>query len=126
METMIKNAQKSVTIVTSSKGLIRKLETLKPCLEKLNKKGVKIRIAANITKENKSYVKDISKIAEVKNMNKPESRFVIVDGADMMFMVMSDEEVHPTYDLGVWINTPFFAQALSQLFDMAWKDMKKV
>jgi len=41
-------------------------------------------------------------------------------------MLLDDVEVHPTYDLGVWINTPFFAQALSQLFDIAWKDMKKV
>ncbi len=27
-------------------------------------------------------------------------------------MVLDDEEVHPTYDIGIWINTPFFAKAL--------------
>ena len=44
LEYMIKNAEKNVTLMTSSKGIIRKLEALKPELEKLNKKGVKIRI----------------------------------------------------------------------------------
>jgi len=38
-------------------------------------------------------------------------------------MVMDDGGVHPTYDLGIWVNTPFFAQALDGLFDMAWENM---
>ena len=41
-------------------------------------------------------------------------------------MVTDDSEVHPTYDIGIWINTPFFANALSELFDMAWKQMKTI
>ena len=40
-----------------------------------------------------------------------------------MFMVMDDSDVHPNYDIGVWVNTPFFANALEQLFDMNWKEM---
>ncbi len=123
LESMVKNAQKSVTIVTSSKGLIRKLETLKPTLEKLNKKGVRIRIAANVNKDNKGYVKDISKIADVKHMSKPEARFVVVDGKEIMFMTMSDEEVHPTYDIGVWVNTPYFATALENILSHTWQKL---
>jgi hypothetical protein len=34
--------------------------------------------------------------------------------------------VHPTYDVGIWINTPFFAKALEDMFELAWKDMKKI
>jgi len=40
-------------------------------------------------------------------------------------MVLDDEEVHPTYDIGIWVNTPFFAAALQNLFDVAWKSLKK-
>jgi len=43
-----------------------------------------------------------------------------------MFMLLDDEKFHPNYDTGVWINTEFFAQALEQLFELAWKSMKNV
>ncbi len=106
LETMIKNAQKSVTIMTTSKGVLRKIEALKPELERLAKKGVKIKIAAPITKENLPVVQSISKIAEVKNNTKINSRFVLVDNKELMFIILNDEEKHPTYDIGIWVNTP--------------------
>ena len=37
---------------------------------------------------------------------------------------MDDEEVHPTYDVGIWVTTPYFASALDNLFTLAWKDMR--
>ena len=45
-------------------------------------------------------------------------------GKEIIFMVMDDNEVHPTYDVGIWVNTPFFASALENLFELAWKNMK--
>jgi hypothetical protein len=39
-------------------------------------------------------------------------------------MVMDDEQVHPSYDVGIWVNTPFFTQAMESLFDLAWKELK--
>jgi hypothetical protein len=39
-------------------------------------------------------------------------------------MINDDTEVHPTYDVGIWVNTPFFASALEELFELAWKEMK--
>ena len=43
-----------------------------------------------------------------------------------MFMLLDDKNVHPNYDVSVWINTPFFAKALEQMFELAWKDFKAV
>jgi sugar-specific transcriptional regulator TrmB len=129
MEGMVKGAQKSVTLVTTSKGIIRKVEALKPELEKLKKKGVRIRIAAPATKESLPVLKEISKIAEVKHANKLDARFCIVDGKDLMFMVLNDDDVHPTYDVGVWVNTPYFASAMEEMFNQHWKgfdDISKV
>ena len=124
LETMIKKAEKNITIMTTAKGLVRKVDALKPELERLAKKGIKIRIAAPITKESSAAVKDLSKIAEIRNVNKINARFCVIDGKELMFMVKDDEEVHPTYDIGVWISTPFFASALGNMFDLAWKDMQ--
>ncbi|MAG50873.1 hypothetical protein CL621_04525 [archaeon] len=124
LELMAKNSEKSITLVTTSKGIVRKVDALKPELEKLTKKGVSIRIAAPITKENSSSIKDIMKIAEVKNLDKMDARFCIIDNKEILFMVLNDEEVHPTYDVGVWVNTPFFANTLTNLFERVWKGLE--
>lgn len=126
LEFSIKNAQKNVTIMTTSQGLIRKVDAFKPVFEKLKKKGVKVRIAAPLTKECFAAVKDLGSVAEVRHVDasKLNARFAVVDNKEVTFMVLNDSEVHPTYDVGVWVNTPFFATALNGMFDLAWKDMK--
>jgi len=124
LELMMKNAQKNILITTTSKGLMRKVESLRPVLDKLKRKGVKIRIAAPITKENIQIAKEISKVAEVRNAGKLDSRFLIVDGKEVTFMVMNDNSVHPSYDIGIWASSPYFATALEGMFDASWKDMK--
>lgn len=120
LELMIKNAKKNVTIVTTSKGLLRKIDALRPELERVAKKGVKIRIAAPVTKDSAKVMKGLGKIAEVRHLEKLNARFVIVDDKELMFMIMHDDEVHPTYDVGIWINTPYFASALNNMFDQNW------
>ena len=125
LELTIRNAEETVTIMTTSQGLMRKVEGLKPVFEKLKKRGVKIRIAAPITKECIPAVKDIMDVVEVRH-TESKARFTVVDGKELIFMVMDDKEVHPTYDVGIWVNTPFFAQALEDLFELAWKQMKPV
>ena len=37
-------------------------------------------------------------------------------------MLMDDKDVHPSYDIGIWVNTPYFASALENMFNVAWKD----
>ncbi len=123
LELMVKNAEKSVTIMTTQKGVLRKLEALGPVIEKLSKKGVKVRIAAPVTKETAQAIKDVSKFAEVRHLNKMDARFAVIDGKEILFMVMDDKEVHPTYDVGVWVNTPYFATALENLFNATWKEL---
>jgi HTH-type transcriptional regulator, sugar sensing transcriptional regulator len=127
LEMMVKNAQKSVTIVTTSKGVLRKVDALSPYLTKLSKKGVKIRIAAPANKETETTLKDISKVADVRGVSKGlNARFCVIDGKEVMFMVMDDENVHPTYDVGIWVNTPYFSGALEELFTLSWNKMDTV
>jgi HTH-type transcriptional regulator, sugar sensing transcriptional regulator len=123
LELTIRNAEESVVIMTTAQGLMRKVEGMKPTFQQIKKRGVKIRIAAPITKESMAAVKDISDVAEVRHTDS-KARFVIVDGKELIFMVLDDNEVHPTYDVGIWVNTPFFSSALEDLFDLAWKNMK--
>ena len=113
--TMVKNAKKTIIIVTTSQGIIRKKDTLLRCLAKAKQRGVKIRIAAPIENLSKE-LKELSKIAEIKDIP-VKARFCIIDKKEILFMLMDDEEVHPSYDLGVWVNTPFFANVLEESFN---------
>lgn len=125
LDFLIKNAKKSVNIMTTDKGFLRKAEGLKPTLEKAKKRGVKVRIAAPLgTKENKAAKNNLKGIAEVKHAGKMNSRFVNVDSKDLVFMMLDDKEVHPTYDLGIWVKTPFFASSMDHMFDHVWSNLK--
>jgi sugar-specific transcriptional regulator TrmB len=126
LDMMIRDAEKTVTIVTTSEGLNRKLEALMPVFEKSKKRGIKIRIAAPINNNNIKVARELKKVAEVRNMEKIKARFTIIDSNQIMFMLLDDEKFHPNYDIGVWINTEFFAQSLEQMFELAWKEMKQV
>jgi sugar-specific transcriptional regulator TrmB len=119
---MIKGAKKSAVIVTTAEGLNRKFEALKPTIEKAKKRGVDVKIAAEITEDNTKVAKDLSKVAEVRAVKKSHGRFAIIDDEQMMFLLLDDKEVHPNYDVGVWLSSGFFANSLSQMFDSAWKD----
>ncbi len=123
IELTIRNAEESVYMMTTTEGFIRKIEGLKPVFEKLKKRGVNVRIAAPITKDCADALKDIKDYAEVRHTDS-KARFCVVDGKEIIFMVMNDADVHPTYDIGIWVNTPFFAGAMNSLFDLAWKGLK--
>jgi len=126
LDMMIRDSEKTITIVTTAEGLNRKLEALLPSLEQCKKRGVIVRIAAPINSDNMHVAKDLSKVAEVRNLDKMKARFTIIDSTQLMFMLLDDEKFHPNYDIGIWINTDFFAQALEQMFELAWNEMKKI
>ena len=121
LESMLKNAKESVVISTTSEGLNRKNDALKNILSKAKQKGVKIRIVGPVTKENSKSVKELSKIAEVKDINL-KLRFCVIDGKEILFMYLDDEKVHPSYDAGIWVNAEFFAKALENVFDKEWQN----
>ena len=126
LDMMIRDAENTVTIVTTAAGLNRKLEALMPVLEKAKKRGVKIKIAAPIDDSNRKIAKDLSKVADVKDSGKMRARFAIVDSQQLLFMVLDDATVHPSYDIAIWMSTNFFASTMEGLFEVAWKNFKSI
>ena len=119
---MIKDAKESVVLMTTEEGLIRKAEILHAAFEKAKKNGAKIKIAAPLTKKTEEVVKILSKFATVKHVDDIKARFCVIDGKEVAFFLLDDKEIHPTYDVGVWANTPFFANALDKIFTRVWKE----
>ena len=125
LDMMVRSAEKGVTIVTTADGLNRKFEALMPALEKAKKRGVNIRVAAPIVSGNYKIAKDISKVADVRDLSgsRMNGRFTIVDSTQLLFMLLDDKTVHPNYDVGVWLSSDFFSQALEQMFNQTWGQM---
>ncbi|MFH1802965.1 MAG: helix-turn-helix domain-containing protein [archaeon] len=124
LDMMVRSAEKNITLVTTADGLNRKIEALMPSLEKAKKRGVTIKVAAPITSANAKLAKQLSRFADVrdtkdKNLN---GRFTIIDDGQLMFMLTDDTNVHPNYDVGVWLSTDYFAKVMNQMFELAWSD----
>ena len=124
LDTMIKSAEETLILVTTEAGLPRKADSLGRALKKASERGVQIQIAAPLTVKNKEAAEQLGKFAEVRDLRSINARFCIADGKELLFMLLGDADVHPSYDVGIWINTPYFAQTLSQLFELAWKEIK--
>lgn len=123
---MIKNATKSVSIMTTEQGMLRKLESLGSVISKAKDRGIKVRIAAPVTKANQAAAKSLSASAVVKHVDDAKARFVVVDGKSVTFMVLDDASAHPNYDFGVWVNTESFAKSFENIFNTLWDNGKAV
>ncbi|MEK6867582.1 MAG: helix-turn-helix domain-containing protein [Nanoarchaeota archaeon] len=122
VNTMINNAEKSVAIMTTAKELVRLSESIKKSVERAAKRGVKIKIAVPMTKESKKGVEVFEKTATVRHLDVVKSRLFIVDSKEVCFALLDDDKAVPSYDVGIWVNSPFFAQALMKMFDTVWKE----
>lgn len=121
LKTMLNEAEKKVVIATSSAGLMRKYGSIKNLLRRLHERGIEVKILAPITEENKKVAQEMRKYVDIKDNHGLKARFVIVDGKEIMFMISDDIELHEDSDIGIWVNTPFFAKALDRMFEMSWK-----
>ena len=124
MELMIKEAEEEVILMTTTQGLIMKAEALKKAMKKAVERGVKFKIAAPITKECKEALQTLKGFAEIRHIPDIKARFMIVDSEEVFFMLLDSADAHPNYDVGIWVNTKLFASALSDLFHLAWKELK--
>lgn len=126
LKTIISNAEKSVSIMTTEKGMIRKIDVLKSVIKKAKANGVKIKVVAPI-KDSSFIPKDLKDSIEFRcTEENTKARFVVVDGKELLFMLADDQEVHEAYDMGIWVKTPYFAQALNQMFELSWKGLKRI
>jgi sugar-specific transcriptional regulator TrmB len=112
LDYLVKDAKKNILFVTSEDGMIRKYEGLRRSLKKAKDRGVKITFAAPLTKKSEHLLTEIRQVADVKNVD-AAGRVAIIDNKHVLFMLSDDLKVHPSFDIGVWVNTPYFANMLS-------------
>lgn len=125
-EELFSESQEELLLATSGVELNRMIEYHYPAMRAAKERGVSIMIA--VTKEGvtEKNLKLSKELGDVKELDKIDTRFVIVDGNEMIFMLTSDQDVHPSYDTGVWIHSPFFTQSIRSMFMVSWEKMKKL
>lgn len=118
LDSMLSNAKESVTIVTTAEGFLRKISYFRSKFKKLAERGVKIKIATQLNEEIKKIAKDLNKIIQVRPLKRMRARFTIIDGKEVLFMITDDNKIHESTDTAIWVNTPFFANALETMFNV--------
>jgi sugar-specific transcriptional regulator TrmB len=115
---ILENAKKEVVICTSVKDFSEKIRLFTGLFQKLDKNGIKIKVALS---GNESEIKKIA--LKIKQKVKPiavNAKFFIVDQEQVLFYLadngISEEET------AIWLNTPFFTNALVYLFNQIWED----
>lgn len=114
---IMESAQHSVYFVSSVYELTSKQRMFKDIFTKLNKRNIDIKI---IIPEAKKEAEKLSKKLAVEIRSKPiNARFLIADKTELIF-TMKPTNVHEDFDYGIWVNSPFFSNSLSYMFDLVW------
>jgi len=117
LKEILEDAKKEVIICTSVRDFSDKIRLFSGIVSKLIKNGIRIKVALS---GNESEIKKISNKLRIKI--KPitiNTKFFIVDSEQVMFMLSEGNEDE---DVAIWLNTAFFTNALTYLFNQIWEE----
>ncbi len=124
LEELFNEAEKEILIATSGTELNRIMEYHYTTLKAAKERGVKIFIAVQPEGVSERALEMAKELGEVRELSGFDTRFVIVDETETIMMLLPEKDIHPSYDTGVWIHSPFFAKSLRDMFMNAWRNMK--
>lgn len=109
---LIQNSKKEIIISTSVLDFEDKSRVLLPAMEQAMKNNVKVSLSLA------GPLDRIKKIAAKTNLRPnvidSEARLFISDKSEVLFMITSEKSEE---EIGVWLNSPFFAQSLSGIIE---------
>ncbi|MFH1420776.1 MAG: helix-turn-helix domain-containing protein [Candidatus Aenigmatarchaeota archaeon] len=130
--TMIRNAKKSLKIITTADGLIEFVDRHSKVLEKAAKSGVSIQIAAPINSKNHTTAKEAGRFAKVRNLgssghtSKLLARVYLADSKESLMSLTHDIDTHPTQDMALWSRSSHATECvLEPMFHLVWDAAKE-
>lgn len=112
---LVENAKSSVVVVTTKERIEKKLRLLRNSLNRLNKKGINIKVVAPAKEE---IIKGLRTI-----QSDITARFIVVDNKEALFML--SDKVNPDYETGIWIKSELFSNILVDLLNNYLNNHKK-
>lgn len=127
MGTIIRDAKKHISILTTYEGIKELHNKHGEHLRKAAQRGVKIRIAVPHRKDVSDVIRGFKSFAEVRKLDKPMGRMCLVDGKHAVLTLTNDVSVHPTQDLGFWTQSDHMAgETMGSMFDAVWSRLPKI
>jgi HTH-type transcriptional regulator, sugar sensing transcriptional regulator len=115
LKEIVENANKEVIVCLDAAEVLRRWKIFDTAFGRLRKSGVVIKLALS---GDEVQLRDIANKLKIKPVRIPmEAKFIIVDRNQALIMVTNSE--HEDQEVGVWINSEFFANSLATLFDVA-------
>ncbi|MBI2558233.1 hypothetical protein HYW20_02835 [Candidatus Woesearchaeota archaeon] len=112
---MMSNAKSNVVVVANQEQLERSVKLLKGFIPVFAKKNIKANLYSPY---NKNVLKKVPNIQHTEfNAN---TSFVSIDRKEMLFTV-SNKDAAPDFEVAIWINSPFFVNAVNILFEESLK-----
>lgn len=129
MESMFKNSQDRIHMMTSEEGLKEIYNSHINHLQDASERGVDVKIAAPTSENSKDIIEKLSEFADIRHIPEDEDtigRFSIVDGNEFAFALTHEEEVDPTQDVSFWSQSDHAAgDFLEPIFQNYWKKLKR-
>ncbi|QGA80734.1 TrmB family transcriptional regulator [Candidatus Nanohalobium constans] len=130
MGTMMKDAEESIKVMTSEKGLNDLMENHSDLLQEAKDQGINVQVLAPVTDQNQSSYEKMKDFAEVRHLggmeekleglDAPEGEFTIIDN-DALTMSMTHDDVHSTQDTAFWSQSDHMAESvLDPMFNVLW------
>jgi len=112
LKEMIGSAQKEIIIHTTVEDFEDKARVLMSVLNKINNENVKLKVSLSgeAYKVKRLASRNGLKIKESNQMGK----YFIIDKKEMLLMIQPEKF---TEEIGVWVNSPYFASSLTSLLD---------
>lgn len=117
MRDIMENAENCVYLVSSVYELSTKLRMFKDIFTKIKKRNIDIKV---MVPEEQKEADKLSKKLNVEIRSRPiNARFIVADKRELIF-TMKPTNVHEDFDYGIWVNSPFFSNSVSYMFELAW------
>ena len=111
---ILQNAEKEVLICTNAEDINYKLNLFRQTIQSLDKNGVKVKVALS---GDEKLVKKVEKELSLKARKiEIDAKFFIVDRKEILFYL---SKTSGPDDTAIWLNSEFFAQAFTALFEKA-------
>jgi sugar-specific transcriptional regulator TrmB len=116
--TLIEKAD-AIKLMTTTEGLKTKVKMNVKNMKKAKERGATIQILAPPGDHN-ARVKDV---ATLRNIDNDIMRYGIFDDKESLFL-LTPEKTHHDAEVGLWVSSPLFSKAISEVFDAKWKEAK--
>ncbi|MGA2130194.1 MAG: helix-turn-helix domain-containing protein [Candidatus Pacearchaeota archaeon] len=114
LKEILQNAEKEVLICTNAEDINYKLNLFKQTIQNLGRNGIKVKMALS---GDEKLVRKVEKELGVKIKSVDvEAKFFIVDRKEILFYLSKNSGPD---DTAIWLNSDFFAQAFTVLFEKA-------